>query len=55
MGDEVGPHRPLCRIHARGEADADAASAMIQRAYTIGAEVPALRPPVIDRIVAARQ
>jgi thymidine phosphorylase len=55
IGEEVGPSRPLCRIHARNEADADAASAAIQRAYAIGKKPPALRAPVIDRIVAARQ
>jgi thymidine phosphorylase len=55
IGEEVGPSRPLCRIHARKEADADAASAGIQGAYTIGEKPPAKRRPVIDRIVAARQ
>jgi thymidine phosphorylase len=54
-GDEVGPGRPLCRIHARSEAEADAASEMVERAYTIGDERPARRPVVIDRILAARQ
>ena len=55
IGDEVGPSRPLCRIHARTEADADAASAAIRRAYTIGDKPAARRPPLIDRIVAAPQ
>ncbi|MBV8848389.1 MAG: thymidine phosphorylase, partial [Methylobacteriaceae bacterium] len=55
LSDEVGPERPLCRVHARRESDAEAASALIQRAYTIGEEAPELRAPVIDRIVAAQQ
>jgi thymidine phosphorylase len=55
IGEEVGPNRPLCRIHARTEADADAASAAIRRAYRIGDKPAAQRPPVIDRIVAAPQ
>jgi thymidine phosphorylase len=55
IGDHVGPHCPLCHIHARDEAAAQAASAAVQRAYTIGEEAPERRPPIIDRIVAARQ
>ena len=50
IGDEVGPGRPLCRIHARSEADAKAALATIQRAYRIGERRPKTRPPVIARI-----
>jgi thymidine phosphorylase len=53
IGDEVGSNRPLCRVHARSEADADSASQAIQRAYEIGDEPPAGRPIVIDRVVAA--
>jgi thymidine phosphorylase len=53
IGDQVGPDRPLCRTHARNEADADAASALIQRAYTIDEKAPALRSPIIDRITAS--
>jgi thymidine phosphorylase len=55
IGEEVGPSRPLCRIHVRSEAHAHATSAAIQRAYTIGEKPPALRSPIIDRIVAAQQ
>jgi thymidine phosphorylase len=55
IGENVGQHRPLCRVHARNEADAEAALAVVQRAFTIAETAPALRPPVIDRIVAARQ
>ena len=55
LGDEVGPNRPLCRIHARSEADADTASNMVRQAYRIGDDQSALRAPVIDRIVVARR
>jgi thymidine phosphorylase len=55
IGDEVGPNRPLCRIHARNEGDAEAASAVVQRAYMVGGKPPASRPAIIGRIVAARQ
>jgi thymidine phosphorylase len=52
IGDEVGRDRPLCRVHTRGEADAKAASARIQRAYTIGEKPAKIRAPVIERISA---
>jgi thymidine phosphorylase len=55
IGKEVGPNRPLCRIHAGNEADADAASVVVRQAYMIGEKAPALRPPVIGRIAAAQQ
>jgi thymidine phosphorylase len=55
IGEEVGPGRPLCRVHARSKADADRAAAVIQKAYTSGEKPPVRRPPVIDRIVAAPQ
>jgi thymidine phosphorylase len=53
IGEEVGPGRPLCRVHARSKADAERAAAVIQQAYTSGEKPPVRRPPVIDRIVAA--
>jgi thymidine phosphorylase len=55
IGEEVGKNRPLCRVHARDEADAEVASAAIQRAYTIGGKPSEVRPPVMDRIIAAQQ
>jgi thymidine phosphorylase len=55
IGEEVGPGRPLCRVHARSKADAERAAAVIQQAYTSGEKPPVRRPPVIDRIVAAPQ
>jgi thymidine phosphorylase len=53
IGEEVGRGRPLCRIHARSEAHADAASVIVQRAYTVGEEPPMSRALIIDRIIAA--
>jgi thymidine phosphorylase len=53
IGEEVGPSRPLCRIHARSEADADSASQAVRQAYTIGDEAPPARPLVIERVSAA--
>ena len=55
IGDEVGPNRPLCRIHARRESDAEAASAVVQRAYIVSAKPPGSRPAIIGRIAAAQQ
>jgi thymidine phosphorylase len=50
IGDEVQHDRPLCRIHARSEADAKAALATIQRAYAIGEKPRKIGAPVIARI-----
>jgi thymidine phosphorylase len=55
LGDEVGRDRPLCRIHARDEADAATASNAVQQAYRVSEQAPALRPPIIERIIAAQQ
>jgi thymidine phosphorylase len=55
IGEEVGRNRPLCRIHARSEEDAEVASLAIQSAYAIGEKPRALRAPVIGRIIAAQQ
>jgi thymidine phosphorylase len=54
IGDAVGAHHPLCRVHARNEADAEAASRMVQRAYKISEERPGTHSPIIARITAAR-
>jgi thymidine phosphorylase len=55
IGEEVGRNRPLCRIHARSQEDAEVASLAIQSAYAIREKPRALRAPVIDRIIAAQR
>jgi thymidine phosphorylase len=50
IGAEVGPDRPLAIVHARTEADADAAAAALRAAMTVGAEPPPPRPVVAGRV-----
>jgi len=50
IGDAVGPDRPLALIHARTEAAAERAVAMLQSAAQIGATAPAARPLILDRL-----
>jgi thymidine phosphorylase len=48
VGDEVGPERPLCIVHARDEAGFAAAARRIAAAYMIG------EPPAVAHAVLAR-
>jgi thymidine phosphorylase len=50
IGAEVGPDRPLALVHARTEADADAAGAALRAAIEVGDEPPPRRPVVAGRI-----
>jgi thymidine phosphorylase len=50
VGAEVGPDRPLAMIHARGDAQAEAAAAALRSAYQVGEEAPDPRPVVLGRI-----
>jgi thymidine phosphorylase len=50
IGAAVGPDRPLAMVHARTEAAADAAIAMLQAAAVIGDEAPAARPLIRERL-----
>jgi thymidine phosphorylase len=50
IGEETGPARPLALIHARSEADAEAAAATLRAAVRIGDRPPAIQPPVRRRI-----
>jgi thymidine phosphorylase len=52
LGAEVGPGRPLARVHARDAAAAQAAVARLAAAYEIADESPTPGPVVIERIVA---
>ncbi len=49
IGEEVGPNRPLCLVHARDDAAASAAIEDVRRAYRLGGK-PAPRPLVLARI-----
>ena len=50
IGAEVGPDRPLALVHARTEADADAAAAALRAAIEVGDAAPPPRPVVAGRI-----
>jgi len=49
IADEVGAHRPLCLIHARDRASAEAAAEAVRRAYTLG-EPPRARRLIYERL-----
>ncbi|MEC4595163.1 MULTISPECIES: thymidine phosphorylase [Nitrospirillum] len=52
LGDQVDPTgRPLARVHAATEADADAAVAALRQAFTLGAGPATRGPTVTERIV----
>ena len=50
MGAAVGPDRPLCLVHARTPGQAEAASAEVRAAITIGDEPPDAAPVILERI-----
>lgn len=50
VGAEVGPGRPLARVHARDAAAAERAAAAVRRAYEIGDGAGAERPLIQERI-----
>jgi len=50
IGDRVDGARPLSRIHAASEADADAVAGRIRRAFEVGAPPGPPPPPIHDRI-----
>jgi thymidine phosphorylase len=51
IGAEVTPGEPLALVHARTEADAQAAAAAVRSAYTIGASKPPAEKTVLRRIL----
>ena len=53
-GDAVDGVRPLALVHARTQASADQAAAMVRAAYRVGAKAPAAVAPVLERLVAQR-
>ena len=50
IGAAVGPERPLCLVHARSAAQAEAAAAEVRAAITVADEPPAPAPVVLERI-----
>jgi thymidine phosphorylase len=50
VGAEVGPERPLCLVHARTAAQAEAAAAEFRAAVSIGDEPSPPAPVVLERI-----
>jgi thymidine phosphorylase len=50
IGAEVGPDRPLCLVHARSAAQAEAAADEYRAAVTIADAPPAPTPVVLERI-----
>jgi thymidine phosphorylase len=50
VGAEVGPDRPLAMVHARGDAQAEAAAAALRGAFQVGPEPPDSRPVILGRI-----
>ena len=52
IGEAVGPERPLCRVHARREAEARAAAAAVRAAIEVGEGPAEAPPPVYERIAA---
>jgi thymidine phosphorylase len=50
IGAEVGPDRPLCLVHARTAAQAEAAAAEVRAAVTVADEPPAPAPVIRERL-----
>lgn len=50
VGVAVGPDRPLCLVHARSAAQAEAAAAAVRAAITVADAPPATAPVVLERI-----
>lgn len=53
-GEAVGADRPLCIVHARSEADADAIRPALQEAFGIAEAAPLPAPLLLDRITPQR-
>jgi len=50
VGAEVGPDRPLCLVHARTAAQAEAAAAEVRAAITVADEPPERAPVILERL-----
>ena len=54
LGDRVAADTPLCELHARNEAEADAAEAAVRNAVQIGKE-PAAKPPLFYAVLTGEE
>ena len=50
IGDAVGLDRPLAIAHVRTQAQADAVTAAVRAAYSVGRRSPAIAPAILKRI-----
>jgi thymidine phosphorylase len=50
LGESVDGERPLGVVHARSEAQAETAAAMLRQAYTVSEGAPAAAPVILERI-----
>jgi thymidine phosphorylase len=50
LGDRVDTERPIGVVHARTEAEADAAAQTLRQAYTVAEIAPAETPLILERI-----
>jgi thymidine phosphorylase len=50
LGEEVGPDRPICRVLARSNEDAETAARTLRTAFTLADAAPTLRPVIRERI-----
>jgi thymidine phosphorylase len=50
FGEQAGPARPLALVHAASEAAAEAASAELRAAFTLGAGPAAAGPVVVETL-----
>jgi len=55
LGEAVDGQRPLCRVHARTQEQAEAAATRIRAAFTLRANAVKPTPIVVERIAATRQ
>jgi len=53
LGEAVDNNTPLCRVHARSQAEAEAAAAQIRTAFTLRDAAVKPTPIVVERIIAS--
>ena len=50
IGDRAAKDKPLAMVHARDEAEAEAAAQSLRACFTVGPEAPQARPAFLERI-----